>query len=874
MRKHRILFLTILIIVTALLSSWILNFYTQKRILTIYQNSRESVVKIAHGYYKSYVDDLNSAVIRASHGLNTSGVIQPDFATWTRKIKTAEGLKASLLRVWWISPDGEILYREGEGSQAGYDFSTDPMFSAAKESAYSDLYSNAGKVYLRTICPVAADGKEYILAVDTEFGEQFVMGIKKIVGEDVAFLYGHKIFASSDPRTLGAGFSLPTNFLNAVSDRQEAGAGIVEHGGVRYLITAFPVLDFDEWDTKGFIALVYPESALIEAMSGIRLQLWLGTVLAILLLAAGIMYIIYRVKKELVAKSEGGSRKKRFKRRMWLIACLSILPIIGVFIYVSFIPAPALMARFNQDRISIGAREVKNETEKWTVPLSRVYGRYLHSDEATRQELTRIKDQGGFDFVVLHEGGTTITAGKVPRDYSEMKADIARIPDRTPRLMLYKRTLLFLTKEETPHGMLVYGFTITKDVLTAIEDRTAAGITIFVGGKPVVSTIASRVLRTLELLPSVSQKEGISFRRGKLREIYHELAFIPLTSQASKSSLDGVLMVSVDDTPFQNSITGYHFIVFALIIAILLVAGISLFVVLNVDRPRLLRSEFTGYAFLSPALIHLFWWAVGPLLFAIYLAFHHWSIINPAKPFVGLGNFIELMHDGLFWHSMLNTAIYTLQVPIGMALSLAIALAVNRKVRGIRLLRTVYYLPAVSSLVVTSIMWRWIYNPDFGILNYLLSFLGIPKLPWLTSPYMAMPAIMIMSIWMVMGQNMIIFLAGLQSIPPEYHEAASVDGANGVQRFWYITLPLLKPTTFFVLVTSVIGSFQVFTPVYVLTQGGPLRSTDVAVYHIWQAAWQELRMGYAAAESWILFAVILVFTFVEFRLLGKGIRYV
>lgn len=127
---------------------------------------------------------------------------------------------------------------------------------------------------------------------------------------------------------------------------------------------------------------------------------------------------------------------------------------------------------------------------------------------------------------------------------------------------------------------------------------------------------------------------------------------------------------------------------------------------------------------------------------------------------------------------------------------------------------------------------------------------------------------------MNMGQQMIIFLAGLQSIPSEYHDAASVDGANAFQRFWYITLPLLKPTTFFVLVTSIIGSFQVFTPVYVLTGGGPLRSTDVAVFHIWQTAWQELRMGYAAAQAWILFAIILIFTIVQFRLLGKEVRYV
>jgi ABC-type sugar transport system permease subunit len=251
------------------------------------------------------------------------------------------------------------------------------------------------------------------------------------------------------------------------------------------------------------------------------------------------------------------------------------------------------------------------------------------------------------------------------------------------------------------------------------------------------------------------------------------------------------------------------------------------------------------------------------------LAFQRWNVVDPAKPFVGLDNFRELFRDKLFWNAMKNTALFSLQVPISMFLSLLLAIAVNRPTKSMALLRTVYYLPVVTAGVSTTIVWRWIFNKDFGILNYVLGIFGVPKIPWLTSPNTALIAIMLLSIWQSLGSQMVIFLAGLQSIPQAFYEAASIDGANRFQRFSKITLPLLKPTTMFVLITSVIGSFQVFTPVYVLTQGGPLRSTDVVFYHIWEAAWIELRMGYAAAQSWMLFLVLLVLTYFQFKLFGK-----
>jgi len=337
----------------------------------------------------------------------------------------------------------------------------------------------------------------------------------------------------------------------------------------------------------------------------------------------------------------------------------------------------------------------------------------------------------------------------------------------------------------------------------------------------------------------------------------------------SSKSGDETLFLLKEKTPLVNNTVNIRFMgIIVLILSVLFIVVLG-FSIKNADRPRFLRATLVGYVFLAPALIHLLWWAAGPVAFSFYLAFHRWNVIDPAKPFVGFENFRELFQDKLFWNAMKNTVVFSLQVPISMLLSLLLAIAVNRQTKSMALLRTIYYLPAVTAGVSTTIVWRWILNKEFGILNYVLGFFGVPKIPWLTSPNTALIAIMLMTIWQSLGSQMIIFLAGLQSIPQAFYEAASIDGANTFQKFRFITIPLLKPTTVFVLVTSVIGSFQVFTPIYVLTQGGPLRSTDVVFYHIWESAWIELRMGYAAAQSWMLFLVLVVLTYIQFKLFGK-----
>lgn len=310
---------------------------------------------------------------------------------------------------------------------------------------------------------------------------------------------------------------------------------------------------------------------------------------------------------------------------------------------------------------------------------------------------------------------------------------------------------------------------------------------------------------------------------------------------------------------------------FLFVVSAIMAAGCVILYVRAKKKEK--RSVRTAMGFLAPSLIHLGIFMVTPIVFSAYLSTHRWDIVVPDKPFVGLGNFSEMISDSNFWNALKNTFVYTLNVPIGMAVSLTVALMLNRRLKGVNLLRTLYFLPSVTSFVAIALVWMWMYHPSFGIVNAIFGSLGLPALQWLNSPDTAMISIIIFSVWLGIGYQMVIFLAGLQGIPEDYYEAARMDGASRWQQFRRITVPLLKPTTFFVLVTSFIGSFQVFTSIYVMTAGGPTRSTDVFVYHIYQAAWEQLRMGYASAMSWVLFVIIMLATWIQFRLMGREVEY-
>jgi multiple sugar transport system permease protein len=279
--------------------------------------------------------------------------------------------------------------------------------------------------------------------------------------------------------------------------------------------------------------------------------------------------------------------------------------------------------------------------------------------------------------------------------------------------------------------------------------------------------------------------------------------------------------------------------------------------------------------FIAPGLIHFAIFTLFAVGFAFYISFHDWNIIKPDKPYVGLENYLRLFDDPRFLRAVTNTLTFMVGIPLGLASGLSVALLLNTKVRGQAVYRTLFYIPVVTPLVVSSIIWKWVYQGDYGLLNYYLLKLGLieHKIVWLADPDLALPALIIMMIWGGTGSTMVIYLAGLQSIPEEMYDAAKVDGASALQRLLYITIPLLRPTTFFLLVTSVIGTFQIFTEVYIMTNGGPLNRTTTIGYYLYTNAFRELDMGYATAMAFVLFAMIFVFTLIQWKYTRGDVEY-
>ena len=277
-----------------------------------------------------------------------------------------------------------------------------------------------------------------------------------------------------------------------------------------------------------------------------------------------------------------------------------------------------------------------------------------------------------------------------------------------------------------------------------------------------------------------------------------------------------------------------------------------------------MRKEWSAYAMLSPSIILIGIFTLFAVGFSLYLSFHQWDILNPSKPYVGLQNYRELRSDAYFRQAVKNTAYFTLAtVPLSVAFGLLIALLLNRQIRGRAVFRTLFYLPVVTPLIVSGLIWKWVLDGDFGLLNYYIGKIGISPQLWLSNPSLAMPSVIAMSVWANVGFTMLVYLAGLQAIPQEYYEAASVDGAGRWRQFRHVTLPLLAPSTFFICVYLIIASFQVFDQIFVMTNGGPLRATTTVVYYIWQAGFQQFTMGYAAAMAYGLFAIIFVFTIIQ-----------
>jgi len=274
--------------------------------------------------------------------------------------------------------------------------------------------------------------------------------------------------------------------------------------------------------------------------------------------------------------------------------------------------------------------------------------------------------------------------------------------------------------------------------------------------------------------------------------------------------------------------------------------------------------------FLAPGLSSLLLFTVGPILASLGLTLFDWDLLTPPR-FVGLQNYIDLGRDSDFWAALRHTMLFIGgYVPSVTALALLVALVLNTRLRGIAVLRTAFFLPVVCSWVAVALLWSWLFNPKYGLVNHLLSLVGIVGPDWLFDRTWAMPAIILTSVWKDLGFVMVVFLAGLQAIADDYYEAAALDGANAWQQLRTITIPLLAPTMFFVTVISLINSFQVFDQVWVMTGGGPAGATSVLVEQIVKHAFSYGRMGYAAAMSWVLFALVFSVTLVQLRLQRRG----
>ena len=285
------------------------------------------------------------------------------------------------------------------------------------------------------------------------------------------------------------------------------------------------------------------------------------------------------------------------------------------------------------------------------------------------------------------------------------------------------------------------------------------------------------------------------------------------------------------------------------------------------------KEGLVAAVMVAPNLIGLLVFMVVPTVISILMSFTDWNLLNTSS-FIGLANFKEAFSDPLFWKTLNNTVVYVFwKVPFNIFISLILAVLINQRMYGRTFFRAILFLPMIASSVSVALLWQPLFDMSSGMLNKILTTIGLPPSTWIYDPKTSMMSVVIVALWKEIGYYMVMFLAGLQSIPSTYYEAASIDGASAARKFLFITIPLISPTTFFVMIISIIGSFQIFDLTTVLTAGGPSNSTNTLIMYVYQAGFRFFRMGYASALSTILFVIVLIFTIIQDKLSKKWVFY-
>lgn len=285
------------------------------------------------------------------------------------------------------------------------------------------------------------------------------------------------------------------------------------------------------------------------------------------------------------------------------------------------------------------------------------------------------------------------------------------------------------------------------------------------------------------------------------------------------------------------------------------------------------KKSLYGYLFIAPPFIGFILFALIPIVYSLYISLTTFDLFHDPA-FIGFQNYQKLFTDDpLFWKSLVNTVYSLLGIPLGMAISLLVAMGLTKDIKGINFFRTAFFIPSVCSIVAVTLLWKWIYNGNYGVLNSFLAMVGIKGPDWLNSTTWAMPSLIIQGVWGGIGGTMVLYIAALKNVPRSLYEAAEIDGANRFNKFWHITIPCISPTTFYLAITGVIGGMQAFVPFQLMTNGGPDYSTTTIVLYLYNNAFKYMKMGYASAMAWILFAIIMVLTLINFKFSSKWVHY-